>query len=190
MARESGDGSPQSEVGDGLPPAQRAPSMTMDIQPAQSDGRRRPAAADARWIVSERGGHWAIALRRESGESGIRLYETRSLADGWSMLEQHPAGFLVAELTHANAALLLERIAALERWLPQARVAVVAERALAQHEWPAREAGAVWFASSPRELRPIAAMAVRHMRLAPVPSVDLVQQIWNSLPWGRKSYAV
>jgi len=113
----------------------------------------------------------------------MRLYETRSLADGWSMLEQHPFSFLVAELTHANAPALVKRIAETERTCPLARVAVVAERWLAEYQWLAREAGAVWFATSPRALQPIVEIASRHLKLAPRAHVSLVQQIWSSMPW-------
>jgi hypothetical protein len=159
--------------------------MTKDIQPSGFDRNKDPATmAGARWIVSECSGRWAIGLRREPGCAGIRLYETRSVADGWSMLEQFPSSFLVAELTRTNARPLLERMAELERSYPLARVAVVAERSLADYEWLAREAGAVWFAASTRELGPIVAIAVRHVQLAPAPQGTLVQRIYSSLPWG------
>jgi hypothetical protein len=133
--------------------------------------------------VCERDGRWAIGLRREAGPGGTRLYETRSLADAWTMLEQFPSSFLVAELTLANVQVLLDRTARLRRMYPSARIAVVAERALADYEWLVREAGAVWFAASPRELAPIAAIAERHVRLAATPASDFVQEIWESLPW-------
>jgi hypothetical protein len=111
------------------------------------------------------------------------LYETRSLADAWTMLEQFPSSFLVAELTVANVQTLVDRMAGLPRAYPSVRIAVVAERSLAGYEWLLREAGAVWFTASPRELAPIAAIAARHVRLAPAPPGDFVQEIWDSLPW-------
>ena len=185
--------------------------MTNEIQSPHPDRDRGPLAAGPRWIVSERSGRWAIGLRREASllctpdgaphapreenrqaeraeyGSGPRLYETRSLADGWAMLEQFPRSFLVAEMTQANAASLAQRTAELERLFPFARVAVVAERSLADYEWLMREAGALWFATSPRALRPVVTLAVRHLQLqtASAPPCDLVQQIWSSLPWER-----
>jgi len=158
--------------------------MSKGIEPAYPDRKDGPAAeARARWAVCERSGAWAIALRQEAAPVGLRLYETRSLADGWAVLEQSPASFLVAELTLANADGLLARMAGLERQFPRARVAVVAERSLAEYEWLLREAGAVWFATSPRELKPLVALAQRHLQLAPVPARDFTQQVWDSLPW-------
>ena len=168
-----------------MPTGGGAPRMTQDIEALRADGGGRPTAAGARWIVSEHSGRWAIGLRREAGASGIRLHETRSLADAWAMLEQHPASFLVAELTRGNALALLDRIAGLERWFPSARVAVVAERSLAEHEWLAREAGAAWFATSPRALRPVVELAARHMQRVPRVPRGLVEQVWDGLPWGR-----
>ena len=193
-----------------LPVASRVPRMThRETRPMGSYADTTPATTvGARWIISERSGRWAIGLRREAdslrtphasheeirhaeraeygngtGRSGIRLHETRSLADGWAMLEQFPSSFLVAELTRDNVQSLLQRMAGLERSLPLARVAVVADRSLADYHWLMLEAGAAWFAVSPRDLRPIAALAARHLRLAPARGGDLVQQVWNSLPW-------
>ena len=159
--------------------------MTKGILPAFSDGEGGPAAAPpARWVVCERSGAWAVALRREAASQELRLYETRSLADAWAVLDRSPATFLVVELTDANAESLVERVAGMERRFPHARAAVVAERSLARYEWLVREAGAVWFAVSPRDLRPIVALASRHLQRAPCPPRDLAQQFWSSLPWG------
>lgn len=158
--------------------------MSKGTEPAYPDREGTPATeARAQWVVCERSGAWAMALRREAAPVGLHLYETRSLADGWAVLEQSPASFLVAELTLANADALLARMAGLERQIPRGRVAVVAERSLAEYEWLLREAGAVWFATSPRELKPLVALAERHLQLTPVPTRDFTQQVWDSLPW-------
>jgi hypothetical protein len=162
--------------------------MTKGTLPAFSEREGGPAAvAPARWVICERSGAWAVGLRREAAEAGsqdLRLYETRSLADAWAVLDQSPASFLVAELTDANGDSLAERVADMERRFPHARVTVVCERSLAQYEWLVREAGAVWFAVSPRDLKPIVALARRHLQRAPRPPRDLAQQVWSSLPWG------
>jgi len=157
--------------------------MTQERQvpPSESDSvGRRPTRA--RWVVSERTGRWAIALRREAGAEGPRLFETRSLPDAWSMLERFPASFLVAELTAAGAEALLNRMVQLRQDYPGARIAVVADRALADWEWLCREGGAVWFAASPREVRPIVGIARRHLRLMPE-SRDFLEELWDRLPW-------
>jgi DNA-binding LytR/AlgR family response regulator len=145
-----------------------------------------PKAGPARWIVSERKGTWAAALRREPEASGTRIHQTRSLAEFWEMLQGAPASFVVAELTAANAEALVDRLARLPREHPLARVAVVAERSLAPYEPWVREAGAVAFLTSPRGLAPLAAMARRHLQQAPAPERGLAEQIWAGLPWGKE----
>ncbi len=143
---------------------------------------RRSRPTRARWIVSEPSGRWAIALRRESGAEGPRLYETRTLGDARSMMESFPASFLVAELTSAGVGPLLDWMVQFRWSFPMARIAVVADRAWLDWEWLVREAGATWFATSPREVRPIVAIARRHLRLVPGGS-DFLEELWDLLPW-------
>ena len=134
-------------------------------------------------IVCERSACWAIALRRELVHTGVRVWETRSLAQCWDALADAPAGFAVVELTAAAADDLLRRMARLPREFPLAQVVVVADRALAEYEWLLRESGAVHFTCSPRKLTPLAKMACRHLAAAPVPHQSLTERIWSSLPW-------
>jgi hypothetical protein len=101
------------------------------------------------------------------------------------MLARWPASFLVVELTRANAEALVARMASLGREFPLARAAVVADRKLGWCEWTLREAGAVHFAVSPREMAPLARVAVRHLDAAPSPERTLTERIWARLPWGR-----
>ncbi|MFH1268775.1 MAG: hypothetical protein ABIK89_23870 [Planctomycetota bacterium] len=143
------------------------------------------AASSARLIVCERRGDWAVALRRELEAAGPRVHETRSVAECWEMLAGWPASFVVAELTRLSAKALLERMAWLERDFPWARVAVVAERSFAWSEWGVREAGAVHFTVSPRQLGPLASLAVRHLAAVPRPRLGLTERIWADLPWKR-----
>ena len=126
-------------------------------------------AAAGRLLVCERGGQWAGALRRELAPSGVEVHETRSLAECWDALAASPASFLVVELTRAGAEELLGRLARRERDFPWAEVAVVAARALAQWQWLVREAGAVHFTCSPRQLGVLAELACRHLAGVPRP---------------------
>jgi hypothetical protein len=139
----------------------------------------------ARLLLCERTGDWAAAMRRELAEAGVRVWETRSLADAWAALGQAPASLLIVELTVQNMEHLLGRMARLSHEFPLARVAVVAERAMAGHEWLLREAGAVHFVCSPRQLAPLAEIALRHLAEVPSPPQTMVERIWASLPWAR-----
>jgi len=142
-----------------------------------------PSSPLGRLIVCERRGHWAAALRRELSESGLRVWETRLLADCWQSLTVAPASFLVVELSLGNAEALLGRMMRLPTEYPLARVAVVAERRLTAYEWLVREAGAVHFVSSPRELGPLAQIGFRHMAAVPPPHKTFVERVWDGLPW-------
>jgi hypothetical protein len=141
--------------------------------------------AEARLIVCERSGQWAVALRRELNDSGVRLYETRCLPDCWQALAEAPASFLVIELTAQNIEPLLACLARMPREFPSARAAVAADRTTRAYEWLVREAGAVHFVCSPRCLAPLAAVALRHLADVPAPQQTMVERIWASLPWKR-----
>ena len=143
-------------------------------------------AAAARLIVCERSARWALALRWELAAEAVRVYETRNLADCWKMLAEAPASFVIVELSAAGIADLLRRMAPLERDFPLARVAVVADRSLAGHQWLMREAGAVHFTCSPRLAGPLARLAFCHLAQSPAPRQSLSEQIWATLPWGRR----
>lgn len=135
-------------------------------------------------IVCERTGRWAVALRRELG-SELRMHETRSLTEAWGVLKRCPAAFVVVELTRTNADALLARLARTERDHPRARVAVVAGRELLNGQGLMREAGAVHFVVSARELTPLAHAIRRHCEQVPLPKRSLAEQVWAELPWGR-----
>jgi hypothetical protein len=137
----------------------------------------------ARVIVCERTGRWAVALRRELADAGVRVYETRTLADCWQLLAEAPASFAVIELTLAGAEALLCGWTQHGREFPSARMAVVADRSLAGCHWAMREAGAVHFTCSPRGLSPLARLICRHLAQAPAPPQSLPQRIWAGLPW-------
>jgi hypothetical protein len=141
--------------------------------------------APARLIVCERTGRWAVALRRELAEAGVRVWETRTVADCWKELAESPASFVVVELG-GDIAGLLHRMARQPREFPMARLAVVADRALAGYQWLMREAGAVHFLCSPRQVGPLAQLACRHLAQVPPLQQSLAERIWANLPWGER----
>jgi len=141
-----------------------------------------PASLPARLIVCERSGRWAVTLRRELAEAGVRVWETRTLADCWEELAASPASLLVVELG-GDVAGLLRCLARLPRQFPRARLAVVADRSLASYEGLMREAGAVHFLSSPRRIGPLAQLACRHLAQVPPLQQNLTERIWAGLPW-------
>ncbi|MGD0882086.1 MAG: hypothetical protein ABSB09_11015 [Acidimicrobiales bacterium] len=140
-------------------------------------------SAPARLLVCERTGRWAVALRRELAEAGVRVWETRTLDDCLQELAESPASFVILHL-ESNAAGLLGCLARQRREFPRARVAVVADRRWAGYEGLLREAGATSFLCSPRRLGQLAQLACRHLAQVPPPVQSLADRIWAGLPWG------
>ena len=136
----------------------------------------------ARLIVCERTGRWAVAMRRELAEAGVRVWETRTAADCRDRLIESPASFVVVELG-GNVAGLLRLLARLTRQFSAARLAVAADHSHAGYEWLMREAGAVHFLCSPRQVGLLARLACRHLAQVPPPSQSLAERIWMGLPW-------
>lgn len=136
----------------------------------------------AKLIVCERTGRWAVALRRELAESGVRVWETRTLADCRDELVECPASFAVIELG-ANVTALLRFFAGQTKRFPAARFAVVANRSHADYEALMREAGAVHFLCSPRRVGLLARLACRHLAQVPPPQQSMAERIWAGLPW-------
>ena len=92
--------------------------------------------------------------------------------------------FIVIILLRGAAGLSSQRETPLRRALPDyLPAAVVADRSLAACEWLVREAGAVHFLLSTRQLPPLARLVVRHLANVPAPQQTLVDRIWASLPW-------
>ena len=83
--------------------------------------------AAARLIVCEPTGRWAVALRRELADAGVRVWETRTLAGCREELEQSPASFVVLQMTD-NLAGLLRFMARLSREFPATRLAAAARK--------------------------------------------------------------
>ena len=138
----------------------------------------------ARLIIAERNGQWAPLLRAALGEGGPRLHESGTIEAAWRMLDEFPASFLIVELTHRNASALVDRVFPLARTHPRARVALLADRAMAGYAGLMLEAGAVAFACNPRRLAPLAEVARRHLAtVPPEPPAAPVERIWAELPW-------
>ena len=115
---------------------------------------------------------------------GVRVWETRTLADCGKELAASPASFAVLELSGEPAA-VLRFLARQPREFPAARLAVAADGSRAGDEGLLREAGAVHFLSSPRQAGLLARLACRHLAQAPPPLQGLSERIWSGLPWAR-----
>lgn len=147
-------------------------------------------------IVYEQSNYWAAGLRRWSaliscrgsrpGASGeaIELYETRMLGDALSAIGPKYAGLLVVELTAANAARVLDAVGRLYLEYPEMKTVVVARHELSAWEEPARAAGALYFATSIRQLEPVVTIA-QQADAGCDESLSWREQVRRRLPWGK-----
>lgn len=155
-------------------------------------------------IICERTGSWAAALRlaftraaaprnsdaKPTSESSAvaaqppRLIETRSADECLESLTATPQALAVIELASQNceaSVALIRRIAERGTDTP---IVVLAARELAEHEWLARELGAIHFTTSPRHLAAVVEIAERHWARLPAARATIAETIWASLPWG------
>jgi hypothetical protein len=145
--------------------------------------QRTPEQSAARLILCERQDNWATALVRTDRDVRDFLYETRSLQQMREALEISPRSFLGIELTETNFDTVLEMIICLPQSYPQAIAVILTNRYLRRYEWVLRQAGAIAFLVSDRNLRSLIEMARRHIDLTTSDSPNPVQNIWQRLPW-------
>lgn len=137
----------------------------------------------ARFLVCEKTGRWAVALRRERTGSLLRVYETRGFVECRRELERSPASFVAMELTVGNAARLADWIERVSRELPESRIAVLGQRDAALYEGLVREAGAICVTFSPRQLGAVVRMAEQCLAAAPEVEQTFREQVRKRLPW-------
>jgi DNA-binding response OmpR family regulator len=138
---------------------------------------------EARVIVCERDGKWAVGLRRVLGPAGPRVFETRSLNECWQELEKSPASFLALELLPGGEETLLRRLLDLGQRFRHAHAVVLSQRGLEQREWLLREAGSLHVVLAPSDLPAVAGLVRRHLQQVPRPERTLREAVWDRLPW-------
>jgi hypothetical protein len=152
--------------------------MKPDLQPFPPTGM----TAKPRLVVCERKAIWATRLRSELPRE-IAIRQMRVLGECAAELKLAPASFLVVEVTATNLAAVLDLLLEVGSRFPFARAAAVAERKWEPQGALLREAGAVYFSTSPRSAHVLARVAARHLERAPQPRLTLAGRIWESLPW-------
>jgi len=136
------------------------------------------------WIVCERTGRWAAALRRELEADASELYETRLPEELSAAIEAtKQATVVVVELRRDGLGPLLDALVLAERRGTRVLPVAVANADLAGVEGVAREAGAVHFVTSPRQCHELVELGRRHQRRVPAPVQTLRERVWARLPW-------
>ena len=139
-----------------------------------------------RWIICEKTGTWAAALRWAAGPDGLRIYETRSLEHCREELAQFPCSFLSLEATVLNLESVVELLDEVRQSFVEARAMVLAQPDLSFAQDILREAGAVDMVFSPRRLDLTVRQAQKHLAAVAQPQLGLRETIWSRLPWGEK----
>ncbi len=132
-------------------------------------------------IVCESRGGWAAALRPVL-PAGVRVLESRSLAECQAHLLAAPASLIVVELTASNGSQVIECVESWRRRFPACAIVLAAARELAVWRDLAGEAGALYLLTSSRELADVATIFDRHYRRFPQPATATAERIWNELP--------
>jgi hypothetical protein len=162
------------------------------------------------WIVCERTGRWAAALRVGAIRNGMmlsrepRIFEVRTLEELAERLDAGRAGLALLEVHPSNIAKLLPWLADYTRRFPRAHFVALVDRlpgveVIHDNKRPADdphnlvgallEAGVAEIVTSPRGLQPIFALAERSAAVVrrPPRKSDAAQSItewaWSRLPW-------
>jgi DNA-binding NarL/FixJ family response regulator len=140
-------------------------------------------------LICETTGDWAALIVRGLPIS-VRLMETRSLSEVWPRLAPAAAGVVLLELTTERASQTLAALVRLERDFPHLAAVVLTDRSLAAWEEICREAGAVHFVVSPRNIHQVIELICRQAAVVKqnLPAEDdqtmpLEDKILAELPW-------
>ena len=139
--------------------------------------------AHALWIVCERSGAWATALRGAAGGWRAPWRETRTARDCLDVLAASPASVVAVELSQPKLDETLGLLATIGELYPRARTLVLADRALADYEWLALELGVAAFVTSPRDLLPLVMLARRRLSSPSADPRGPIERIRQQLPW-------
>ena len=145
--------------------------------------RENATLHEPRVILLERSGAWATRLR-SSLPSGVRLREVRSYPECWQELPAGAPALLAIELTERTVASAVEMLTRLERLRPHTLALALAELRLAGYEELVREAGAVHFITSRRNMQHLGELIGRYFARFPQPAIDTRADILARLPWG------
>ena len=162
------------------------------------------------WVVCERSGQWAGALRAALGRSGWsqsavpRVFEVRQLGELTAQLDRRPDDLALVEVRRENVSAVLEWLAGAGRNYRRARVVALVDRGLWESEecepeaWRRDrrqvvdalfEAGAAEVVTSPRQLQGVLRLgrlqaSLREADLrAPTAGESIEERAWASLPW-------
>jgi len=171
------------------PTASSEPPLQKTAEPSSNGSggfeERPKPVGPPRLILCAESDVWAVAMQR--AHPNIRKYWKRCprWSAAWEAFKARPGSFLIVELRPDKLLEILDALRWMERWASAGRIALVVDRRWADLEWMFRQAGVIYFATSPRQMGPLVQMALRHLRRSLRPPTSLAERIWRRLPWPR-----
>lgn len=135
-------------------------------------------------IFCERQGHWAAEVRHYL-DNEARIVETRAYSQLVAAEAEHPLAMVAVELHAKNHQEVLAYLAQREVHCPEAPLIALTWRGCESWEPLIREAGAVEVLYQLRSAPRLAELFQRYQQFVPVEEIDLLAEIWQSLPWSR-----
>ena len=120
---------------------------------------------------------WALS------DSDVPVVETHNWDDCRLELEQSPASLMAWEVTSDNLEQIARRLRELPRSFPSAQAMVFGRPELRCAEWALREAGAIHFVSSPRNLTATARLVKRYLATRPERETRTENPASHERPW-------
>jgi DNA-binding NtrC family response regulator len=122
---------------------------------------------------------------------GFRLVETRSIAETMDRLGENPDSLVLLELHPGHGERLLSLLRHVARGLHRASAVVIGDRHSGPWDDLVREAGAIDYIESPRQIGRLIDLIHRHAELARLSeanaesNLSLEERILANLPWGN-----
>lgn len=139
------------------------------------------------FIVCEKTGIWAAAIRWQQNVRPLPLKQARSLIDARSLLIQSPSSVIALEVTTANAEGALRLILEMRNISPVACAIALLTPEIVELGGLFLESGAALAVLSPRRLERIVRLAERHISQLESPSLTTRERVWARLPWSQLS---
>jgi hypothetical protein len=139
-------------------------------------------------ILWERTGIWATAMSRQLSDD-VPLVQVRGHDECLRELAAAPASVVALELTVANLAQMADLCGEIVARYPYAAAVVLGTPELANCDPLVREAGALHYFASPRELAGWRQTVLNHIERIPTGAGDIAESVWHSLPWSDAATA-
>jgi hypothetical protein len=136
------------------------------------------------FLVCEKTGFWAAAIRWQQGALPVPLRQLRSLTDLRESWQESPNSIAAVEVTLNNAEAVLQLMLESRRLHDSARFILLITPPAAPLTHLFLEVGPALVVSM-RQLNQVVQLVERHLAAQELPSLSLRESVWARLPWQR-----